>query len=428
MGRSKWLLLLLIPMLFGFDTRNPFRTRGPFKAFDFTVGSVGGGGGCTDGVDCYCDTETATGDLWCEDFEANGLYGPGSDDWAANPGGSPVDRGGASYWFTNYNSHSGLQLRSSDPAPRYKAACGYSTCNGPKGDYCSTDQGNAVDGGGADCWGPGINNGTCYDIQRGNDVTAENGTITLVNGKGTSASIGSGNTHFAERIPAGSTCGFTGTKTFSHNVTTAAITQAFALSSNMGTNGPYRTAFKHMEWSGNGSSNGLTEAWHMGNIGRGDSTTDPFRPFMFATDCSGAVAGATVHVGYGAGPGSTAFRCQNGNTRMDYGVDPALYQRATNFPYGRWACHQASIDGLGSSNVTIKIWHNGTLIFHASGIDGTKLVNQYYRRAEFDSYANANANQGTSATTETVWRFHDNIHVIESATPVSCAAIGFSGT
>ena len=42
MGRSKWLLLLLIPMLFGFDTRNPFRTLGPFKAYDFTIGAVGG--------------------------------------------------------------------------------------------------------------------------------------------------------------------------------------------------------------------------------------------------------------------------------------------------------------------------------------------------------------------------------------------------
>lgn len=39
MGRCRWgLLLLAVVALCGFDTRNPFRTRGPFKAADFTIG------------------------------------------------------------------------------------------------------------------------------------------------------------------------------------------------------------------------------------------------------------------------------------------------------------------------------------------------------------------------------------------------------
>lgn len=61
MGRSKWLLLLLIPMLFGFDTAGPFRTRGPFKAADFTIG----GGSALEGIESACTT--------------SGLYGAGGN-------------------------------------------------------------------------------------------------------------------------------------------------------------------------------------------------------------------------------------------------------------------------------------------------------------------------------------------------------------
>lgn len=43
MARSRWLLILLLPLLFGFDTRNPFRTRGPFKTASTTIGSGGPG-------------------------------------------------------------------------------------------------------------------------------------------------------------------------------------------------------------------------------------------------------------------------------------------------------------------------------------------------------------------------------------------------
>lgn len=57
MARSKLALLVLVVLcLCGFDTRNPFRTRGPFRVADFTVG---GGGGVGTGVESKLATVSA---------------------------------------------------------------------------------------------------------------------------------------------------------------------------------------------------------------------------------------------------------------------------------------------------------------------------------------------------------------------------------
>lgn len=392
---------------------------------------------CTDGVNCYCDSAAYTGDtlgLGCEDFEDPGYYLNTSNDWAEATSGDPTNRGSDSSWTIRYGSFQGSQWKSTDPTPRVPPTCGYSICSGAKGDYCSADQGNLVDGAGSDCWGPGINSGACIDIQRGNDVFAENGSLTLTGGTGTNASIGAGNAHFAERIAPSNTCGFTGTFTFPRNVTEVGITQMIALSSNMFTMSvsPYDGPFKHHEWSGNGDSNGSEEHWYMGKIGAGGTSQNPYRPVIFTgskANCDAMIASATVHVGY---PHSApAFVCPSGDVKALYAADETLFSQATDFPAGQWTCQRAWFSGMGTTNAEMKIWHMnpaGTerLIFHASGMDGTYLVNQYYRRFKYDSYTNLNdSGQSSTPTTETAFRYNDNIHVREGV-PVSCATIGFA--
>ena len=393
---------------------------------------------CTDGVDCYCDTASGANLILCEDFEADALYLGGAGNWAATDGNA-LNRSAGSYWSTTYGVYQGGSWCSpspSSPRPSGSASCGQACsggngggCGSKYGDYCSADQGNLIDGLGADCFN--VNASACVDIQRGGDPFYEIPSVTLVNGKGSSAAIGAGNAHLAERLPAGNgnTCGFYGGKSLGSARTTVSVTFAFAWSSNiLDAVGPYSTYFKSYQFQGNGPS----DQPFQGMIGRGDATLIPFRAFMWAPSqqsCYEARANATVHVGYPGGPttGDLGLRCDGDANigEMYYAADPNVYQQADDLIPGRWYCEQASIDGLGTSNLTIKLWHDGTLIFHASGIDGTKLSNQYYNLFNWDSYQNANAGQGPPATTHTSWRYYDNWTMTNSATPRSCASIGY---
>lgn len=411
MARSKWLLLLLVPMLFGFDTRNPIRTRGPFKAYDFTF-NTNAQGGCTDGVDCYCDTAAYASDslgLACLDFEADALY----LDWYST-GGQTGNRGAGGYWTQNYGSFQGGQFKSTDPTPRVGSACTFSACSGNKSEYCSAEQGNLVDGQGADCFGPGMNTGACVDIQRGGDVFYEIPSLTLTGGFGTDASIGSGNAHFAERVPAGSTCGNTGRKTFTAS-TEVGVTQLLGFSSNLDATGIFATYWKGSEWASAANAGTLSEHWYTGRGNNGGASQLPFRPFMFTTGssaCQTALNSATVVLGTASCQGIALY----------YAAATSVYSQTRDFPWGTWKCVQAHISGLNSSNVTIKIWLEGTLIFHITGFDGSALENKNYQNVTFDSYANANANQGVPATTQTAFRYNDNIH-IRNGPPVACSVV-----
>lgn len=420
MHKSKWLLLLLIPMLFGFDTRNPFRTRGPFKAYDFTIGSVGGGGGCTDGVDCFCDTAPAN--IFCEDFENASLYEPGSaNPWHKSPSGNSPYRGGDSFWTNTYGSTGAAWWSNGTPASPYLGStCGYSVC-GLK-EYCSAAQGEGQN----DCFGPGTNTSTAIDIQRAGDFNAQVGTLTLIGGSGDSADVGSGNTHYAARTPPGNTVGIHGYANWSGgNYTTIGMTKAHAYSSNMASISLCDDPWKHDEFEGSTSDpGGYYENFGVGNTGRRgyDGTSCgggfPYSPIMFhagsESACDAAVAAATISVGE-ADCNSQALRIGPGS---------GVYTQSTDFPFGSWACMQAYITGMGTSNLTYQIWHNETLIFSMTNFDGTVLKNTNYRGFFFNNYSNANQGSGEDPNTADGYRYADNIIIVNSS-PVACSAIGF---
>ena len=106
------------------------------------------------------------------------------------------------------------------------------------------------------------------------------------------------------------------------------------------------------------------------------------------------------------------------------GADPNFYNQARDFPFGTWGCHQAHISGMGTSNMTLRLWHNGVLIFHLANFNGGVLQNKYYDVVNLNAYANANQSGG-SPTTQTTYRYQDNVHVRTGA-PVSCQQIGFA--
>lgn len=436
MGRSKWLLLLLIPMLFGFDTRNPFRTRGPFKAYDFTIGG-GSAGGCTDGVDCLCDTLSPTSTLlFCEDFESVALYENVEDGWPDGEDlGGTWNRGGDSYWENRFGNGDGGLFNSSDGAPTLGTACGFGGfgCTGQK-EWCSSAQGSLA-GVGADCWGPNSNTGARIDIQRSGDFDAEVTDLALTGGIGVTADILAGNQHLAQRLPAGDFAGKHGDihlKTGGDGnpingttaVTEVGITMLLAYSSNIGTEpdnpiglfgGTYQ--WKHDEWYNSNDAYG--EHWNLGNVGCGDVSDFPYRPFMWISSqsaCNTALAGATVSVG--------SADCSSAALRM---CSTTAYDRATDFPFGTVHCHQAHISGLGSASMSLELKHDGVTVFKMDGFDAASaLVNQQYRKILWNAYSNRNEDGDgtTNDTDEAMYRYEDNI-VIVNGPPEPCSAIGF---
>lgn len=436
MGRSKWLLLLLIPMLFGFDTRNPFRTRNAFRSASSTIGSVGGGGGCTDGVDCLCDTlVTSSTLLLCQDWESNDWYTDTTASWRRGSG-SPHNRGSDSRWVLNYGNADGNLFVLGDGTPYLGTECGYGSpgCTGNP-EYCSAAQGALTGAGIADCWGPNSNSKARIDIQRAGDFDDVVSTLSLVNGKGDSAEIGGGNTSFAHYIRPGSTAGILGTAWLrsggavgssgtNTDVTEVGITMALAYSPNIltetdsviGYNGG-TPQWKHNEWASDSQS--YQEHWNLGNTGCGSVSEFPYRPFMFNTGlsaCNSALSGATKTVG-DADCTDVALRLCSTSA---YDITQA------DSPFGRWVCHQAHIKGLGTSDVDIEIKHNGTTVIKLENFDGSALRNATYSNFAWNAYSNRNeSGDGTSNNTDVAqYRYEDEI-VVVNGPPEPCSSIGF---
>lgn len=429
-----WLALLILPLFgAGFKTDGLIKTGGLIKISHVTVGGGGGGGGCTDGVDCFCDRVSDPGDplydpslLFCEDFEDSQFYTDTSPNWVLGSG-SPYNRGLNSLWLTRYGGNADLGPRSSDPSPYIGTACGLSRCSGIR-EYCSEQQGLLTSAGLADCWGPGANSGSCIDIQRSGDFNAELGTLTLSGGKGEAPDVGAGNQHLAERWGPNNTCGISGTATFPAS-TEVGITRAVAIATNMTASGLNSTYLKFDEW-GNGSSDSNIEFWSLGNlVSVGDSSHFPFRSFIFTgtkgasnasrqADCLDAISGATVHLGGGLSCGPSD------DIKFTYRPDSSLYQQTRDWPLGQWKCVKSHISGMGTTNLTVKIYFGDTLITHISGIDGTKVTNQNYTLMSYGSYANYNAGQGVGPSTVPTYRYMDNVH-IRAGEPVACSAIGY---
>lgn len=391
---------------------------------------------CTDGVDCYCDLASGHGPLGtsdplydpllldCMDFEEAALYTGATSPWYSDTGATG-NRGFGSWWNQHWTGgNANLGFRNTDPSPYLGPACAFGQCTGMK-EYCSAAQGALTAAGVADCWGPGVNSGSCIDIQRSLDFKAENTGLTLTGGKGVTADVGAGNAHFADRWPAGSTCGIQGSRVFTQT-TTVGVTRAIASASNWASSGIASTYLKSDEW-GNASSNQNIEFWALGNSQAiGTLENYPYRNIVsfgavgapgttaYAA-CVAGMANAVAHFG--------SFQCSPPDSPwMVFTADSTLYRRTRDFPDGSWGCTRAYMTGMGTTNVTIKIWHGSTLVVWIDGIDGTQMTNQNYTTMNFDSYANTNA-QGTPTST-TAWRYQDNIH-IRAGVPVDCSAIGY---
>lgn len=403
-------------------------------------GGGGGAGACVAGSTCLCDTLTPGTFSWCEDFEDAGLYtGTSTNRWSATNTGTG-NRGDNSLWNRRYSNTSGGGFRASDPAPTIDPDCtAGSECSGSR-EYCSAAQG-ATMGLGNDCWGPGANSGSFIDIQSSGDYNAELGTLSLTGGKGVTSDVGAGNAHFAYRIGPGQTSGKAGTighqagstaQSFDAfgQATDVAVTFAMAYPTNSFTAGasPWAAQWKHDEWCGTGCGSDISEHWYQGKTGSQEGVQDayPFSPFMFTTSqaaCNAAIAapGFQVLVGHaGVSCSSTAFRYG-----AAVGTGVGLYRQSTDWPLGTWHCVQARIQGMGTTNTTIQVWFDEELIIHITGFNGASaMVNQYYDSMFFNAYANTNQFGGTP-TTQTAYRYMDNLVIRTNQAPVSCATIGY---
>ena len=375
---------------------------------------------CTDGVDCYCDcvkganrgdgfasaqcaaknVRTDASLLMCEDFEApnltqdvgrgvtNGNYGPWYDDT-----GYAGNRGNNSYWSKNYGpANQSCSMTRSDPRPSQGAACNFPTCM--SGEWSAGDR-----------WGG--NTGACIDIMRNGEFDDEVSTNREPTIPGGGAGVIDGNAIMANRVGRGSVAGIHGSKSF-RAVSTIGITGAVAFPADILSSQVWNSPWKDNEF---GSA---MEHWHRGATGIGTQDDLPYMPFRFAVgSCAAATANAVAHVGV-VGCNSAAIIAGPGNA----------YSQPTDFPFGTWGCSQAYMSGMNTGNMTWKVWHNGKLIIHISGIDGRRLQQQSIDVFKFNNYANHNQFAGQS-TTRTTYRYEDNIHVREGE-PVSCQQIGFT--
>ena len=425
MGRSSWIALLLLAVvtLCGFDTRNPFRTRGPFKAYDFTVGA---NGSCIDGSNCYCDTVSDANLLFCEDFEDLDFYLNTSLDWAQSASGTPGDRGLGSQWTTQYGvGGANTVWTTGNPAsPKVGSTCSPSGQVCGNKEYCSGSQSLLVLGSaGSDCWDG--NSGSAIDIQRDEDYKAEIGSLTLTGGRSGGGDVFDGKAHFAHRVEAGKINNILGSKRFTA-VTEVGVTMAVAYSSNLGSISLYDDPWKHEEWG----NYPFAEFWMLGNLrtpadasAPSVNSVFPFLTFFWMRNasssynsaCETALAAATKSVGY--------FDCYAEKLYMS--ARTTEYTQSVNWPFGTWGCVQAHIRGMGTTSMGVTISLNGTTLIQMDGFNATtNLHNQNYSEMFWNAYANANQGLGETASTGTGFRYHDNIHV-RNGPPVSCAAIGF---
>ena len=359
--------------------------------------------------------------LWCEDWDHNDWYLDGPTAWYQGNADVPNwNRGDNSRWRTLYGTGAGCLIANGQPvSPRKGQRCnvpGFQSCTGGL-EYTSLNQGNAIDGQGRDAWGPGVNSIACVDIiGPSSDVSDEVASLTLAGGNSGGAFEGYS---MAYRVGAGQAGSILGEKGFAQT-TQVGITMALAYSSNMASISLIDDPWKHDEWGGPDSGAGFIEGWNLFNTGAGDNDVFPYRGFMFHTSqsaCNTALTNANKILGQ--------FACSS--QALQLGAATSAYQQATNFPFGTWGCHQAHISGMGTTNTTIKYWHNGVLIMHLTGFNGTVLQNKSYDFVKLNAYANANQGLGETPSTQTGYRYQDNIHVRNGA-PVSCAQIGFGSS
>jgi len=376
---------------------------------------------CTDGVDCYCD-RVQGGDLndpnvvLCEDFEAvtlhddvnvgggAPLYGPWYDH-----GFEPTRRGVNSYWTKTYGPSMFICAWPADTPQNPTVGI---TCKpGETTGGCFPAEWRADD-----LWQG--NDYACIDIVQNGEFDDEIPSLLDPVVVGSHSGVFDGKQSLAHRVRAGSTAGILGIGNFGQALKTLGVTMAVAYPTNSAQVDLWDYPWKHNEWQTVAESR-FDPAFVFHNKSELSDDT-PFAHSMLIhrsktlSDCQAALANANIRRG-------NVFCAANGN--LWYRADPNFYKQSTDFPFGTWGCVQGHFENLGSLNTSVKIWFNDTLIIDFDGLDGSFLSNRDgYNALMWNNYSNRN--QTSNLSTETTYRYEDNIHITADP-PVSCEQIGF---
>jgi hypothetical protein len=380
-------------------------------------------GACVAGIDCYCDkVKNPTSPLYdsklmmCEDFEAQTLnenvkfgntsgpnYGPPYDPTGfANAGW----RGFNGYWNRTYgNSGEGCGWQFGQPAtPKVGAPCS---------GVCATNPSWHV----TDLWQ--ANSFACMFIWKQGEHNAEVTSLTApTNTSSGGSGVFDGIQSMAHRNPAGKSSGILGGKHFGSSKFNFGITQAIAYPTNIASSGLLNGPLKHEEWGDHGdgillfhNQNGLTKTFPFNQM-----FTFGLNSSYPVSTCLAKVAAANVRKGI--------LSC-NGSGLL-WEADSS-YEQSRDWPFGKWGCVRGQFTNLGTTNMGIKIWLNDQVIVDFDGFDDTGLyIHKGYSFVTWDNFANTNQGGDYTPSTQTSYRWQDNVHIREGA-PVSCSQIGFGG-
>lgn len=408
----RWLALLAL--LFAVEAQAALL---PFKV---TVASAFGA--CTDGSDCLCDT--ISGSTFCEDFEnPQWIEIGGSNEWHDAPSGLPGFRGGESLWQDLYGSSgSDCDWRDGEPvSPNVGSPCSVGS-----GSTCAAAAEWRLD----DYYDG--NDHTCMDFFQDGEEDDEVTGLTLTGGN--NGAVFDGNISFAHRIApgeqaghgsdwgsCGSTCGLTFARAFSTNLLTAAA--------------PASADFITQPWKGNQFD--FQYQWPEGNTGISGHNNAPFAGGFGLVNVStstcndSVIAAATVSIGHLECDGAQVLRF----SAAANGEGPTAaneFDRSDDWPLGAWGCIRSYISGFGSSSTNMWIEFQGPndssprRIFEVTGLDtGTLFGDTTLGGWGIDGYYNGNQGLGETPSTETFYRYFDNVVINSTGEPVTCAAIGF---
>jgi hypothetical protein len=382
----------------------------------------------------YCDRLRPGGDLHdpnllaCEDFEAPTLH----DDVGFGNGapyyGPPHDHTGG---IVNFRGQNGYFQR--------KYGAGSGACSWglgipvlpTVGITCAAGESCAVGIWRADnLWG--ANSFACIVIPRDGEFGQEipslaPGPLNPSNGK---KGVFDGRQSLARRVCSGFGCttGFVGSIPMAGGTTgtTFGVTMAIAYPTNSASSGVWAQPWKHDEWTSVvKTAGGFVDfsQFIIAHRTNGLLENDPFQPLIARAegytlaDCQAAVAAATIRKG--------SLVCEPNAFYMYMLPSTTAYVRSRDWPFGTWGCVQAHLQNLGTTLGSVKISFNGTPIIDFD-IDPRPFVwKQGFRNMGLNTYANINHQpNGGRATTQTTFRYMDNIHV-RAGVPVSCSQIGF---
>lgn len=413
---------------------------------------------CAKGVDCYCDRVRNAADayhdpavLLCEDWEAPTLYYAGTctndgtrycnrdsdcqspgrcDDTALVGAGAPFygppfdasggmggyDRGFNSYFYNKYGDADagGCYFPAGQPSsPRHGQPCDFFD------DHCRNSHWT-----GDDRWGG--NSSACVAFIRDGEFADElSRNPEPSNAADGGAGAFDGHMSVGWRNPPGRPAGIVGKASW-QTVTEIGITKAWGYSTNAGDagleGGLFCAAWKHNEFMGPASGSPASIA-HDALTGLPKYLRDE-TPYWLRfqyngtsqSQCQAALASTTINKG--------ELSCNSG--RLDVMPSAADYKQSNDFPFGTWGCARSHVQGYGSPNFSVRLWHDEELIIDFSGFDG-RLLRSGVNSMKWNNYSNANQGLnecGPNRSTEAVYRYEDNVH-ITAGPPVSCEQIGF---